>query len=70
MKNRIKELRHQNNLSQVKLAELCGCHSVTIKKLENHQVDSIKFHVLQGLCKALKCPLDRLFRMEDKDNVR
>lgn len=69
MKNRIKELRQQNNLSQVKLAELCGCHSVTIKKLENHQVDSAKFYILEGLCKALKCPLDKLFVSEDKDNV-
>ena len=69
MKNRIKELRQQNNLSQVKLAELCGCHSVTIKKLENHQVDSVKFHILEGLIKALKCPLDKLFVREDKDNA-
>ena len=69
MKNRIKELRQQNNLSQVKLAELCNCHAVTIKKLENHQVDSVKFHILEGICKALKCPLDKLFIREDKDNV-
>lgn len=69
MKNRIKELRQQNNLSQVKLAELCNCHSVTIKKLESHQVDSVKFDILEKLCKALKCPLDKLFINDSRDNI-
>lgn len=67
MRNKIRELRIKNNLTQAAVAKACNCHWSTIKKIETHQKDSIQFKVLKGLSKVFNCPIEDIFDFEESE---
>jgi DNA-binding XRE family transcriptional regulator len=60
MKNRVKQLRQQNKLSQRKLAELVGTNQQQIQRIETGQV-AARLAIAQKLSAVLKQPLDVVF---------
>ncbi len=60
MKNRIRELRRAQELSQEALAKRCGVSRQTINAIENDKYDptlALAFH----LARQLGCTVDELF---------
>ncbi|MCR5811444.1 MAG: helix-turn-helix transcriptional regulator [Lachnospiraceae bacterium] len=51
--NRLKEIREERNISQVKLAEMSGITRQTIAKIESDPQASVKVATLQKLADAL-----------------
>ncbi|MBD2146725.1 helix-turn-helix transcriptional regulator [Sphaerospermopsis sp. FACHB-1194] len=61
MKNRVKEIRKNKNLTQEAIAEFCQVSIPTIKRLENNRSSRIQVSLLSPLCKILDCTLDQIF---------
>ena len=63
LKNRIKELRTNNNLSQENLADLVGVRRETIVHLENNKYNpSLK--LAQDISKVFKLPIEKVLWFE------
>ena len=62
-KNKIKEIRQQRGLTQVKLAEMMGTSKSYISQLENGERDltQIRTITMTNLCNALSCSANDLF---------
>lgn len=62
-KNKIKEVRQQRGLTQVRLAEMMGTSKSYISQLENGERDltQIRAITMTNLCNALNCSADDLF---------
>lgn len=65
MKNRIKELREQQGLSQGKLAEMCRVSRQTINAIENNKYDPT-LELAFRLAKVLSVKVDELFFPDEK----
>ena len=65
--NKIKVFRAKNDLTQEKLAELCGLSRVAVNAIERsraHPRESTKLKI----SRALGCPVDDLFNEEGEIN--
>lgn len=60
MKNKIKALRHSENLSQAELAKRCNVSRQTINAIENDKYDP-SLQLAFDLAKVLKSSVDELF---------
>ncbi|WP_044893622.1 helix-turn-helix transcriptional regulator [Bacillus alveayuensis] len=65
MKNRIKELREQQGLSQGNLAEMCRVSRQTINAIENNKYDPT-LELAFRLAKVLRVKVDELFFPDEK----
>lgn len=61
MKNRIKELRIKQKMSQNDLALKSGLTRPYISKLENNEVEVVKSNTMIAISKALKKPIQSIF---------
>ncbi len=61
MKNRIKEFRIKQKMSQNDLAIKAGLTRPYISKLENNEVDVIKSNTMLAISNALKKPINSIF---------
>ena len=59
--NRLKEIREERNMSQVKLAELSGITRQTIAKIESNPQANIKVDTLKKLAHALSVEFYEIF---------
>ncbi len=57
---RIRNYRNEQNLSQEKLAELCGCHPTYIGQIERGEKNAT-LESIDRIASALKVPLSQLF---------
>ena len=64
MKNRIRELRKQLNMSQEELARMCEVSRQTINAIENEKYDPTLALAFR-LAKHLRTTVDRLFLFEE-----
>lgn len=64
MKNNIDKLLESNNKTRYWLAKEVNVTYPNLKKIADNQTASIKFDLLEKLCKALNCTLDELFTIE------
>ena len=62
----IKRIRKQNNLTQVKLADLIGYNEGTISNIENSSYQTFSLEFLYVISKALDIPMDEFFKDIDK----
>lgn len=60
MKNRIKEIRREKNLSQEDLAKLVGLHRVTISLIENDK-STPDGDTIAAFVRALNKPANQIF---------
>ena len=67
--NRVKQLRAERGLSQVKLAEITLLHDNTINRLENPEMDSVTLSTLARIAWALDIPITSLLGGDDADQV-
>lgn len=67
--NRVKQLRAERGLSQVKLAEITLLHDNTINRLENPEMDSVTLSTLARIAWALDIPITSLLGGDDADRV-
>lgn len=70
---RVRQLRAERGLSQVKLAEITLLHANTINRLENPELDSVTLSTLARLAWALDIPITELLigaehNNENRDN--
>ena len=64
LKNKLKEFRQKNNLTQSQLAEMVGSSKNTISSIETGQFCPTAYLALL-LCIALDCKFEELFFFED-----
>lgn len=62
----IKRIRKQNNLTQVKLADLIGYNEGTISNIENSSYQTFSLEFLYVISKTLDIPMEEFFK-EIKD---
>ena len=62
----IKRIRKQNNLTQVKLADLIGYNEGTISNIENSSYQTFSLEFLYVISKALDIPMEEFFKDIDK----
>ena len=62
--NRLKEVREERNISQVKLAEMSGVSRQTISKIEADPAAVFKVDTLQALANALGVSIEDIFYSE------
>lgn len=58
----LKNLRVQNNLSQIELANLLGINLEKVRRFEQSKQKGIDFVVLERITKVLNCTYDELFK--------
>ncbi len=58
--NNVKQLRKEANLSQEKLADLCGLHRTYIGSIERYE-QNVSIDNIAKIAKALKVPVKELF---------
>lgn len=66
--NKVKEYRKIANLSQEKLAEICGCANQTIWGIESGY-NSPSFNLMDTISKALKVPLIYFFNFQIDEQI-
>mgnify|MGYP002598761941 FL=1 len=62
IKNRMEEL----NITRYELAQKIGVTYPTIDKIYKGESTSIKFDILESICKVLKCTPNDIFKDDDK----
>lgn len=68
MKNRIKVLRAENNLSQDELAKKIEVSRQTINAIENGKFNpSVK--LAMRMARVFKCTVEEIFQLKEDDNV-
>lgn len=58
----IKRIRKQNNLTQVKLADLIGYNEGTISNIENSSYQTFSLEFLYVISKTLDIPMEEFFK--------
>ena len=58
----LKDLREQNNLNQIELANLLGINLEKVRRFEQSKQKGIDFVVLEKITKVLNCTYDELFK--------
>lgn len=61
MKNRIKEIRKQKNITQQTLAEKCNISISTLGNIENNR-NSPNIKIIINICKVLECTIDEIIK--------
>lgn len=64
MKNNIDKLLEINGKTRYWLAKEINISYNALCKLANNQTESIKFEVMNNICKTLNCTLDQLFDID------
>lgn len=67
MKISIKKQLSENNMTRYELAKRIGVTYPTITSIYNEESTSIKFDILESICKELDCSLDDILVFDDKD---
>jgi putative transcriptional regulator len=68
MKNRIKELRARDNLTQEKLAKLVGVRRETIVFLEKAKYNP-SLNLAHGIAQVFKLPIEDVFQFDDPEEM-
>ena len=63
IKNRLKELREERNISQEKLAELSGISRATISKIENNEETNVNTRTIAKLAEFFGVKPSEIFLM-------
>ena len=69
MKISIKKQLSENNMTRYELAKRIGVTYPTITSIYNGESTSIKFDILEAICKELNCSLDEILIFDD-DNLK
>ena len=67
MKIYIKKQLSENNMTRYELAKRIGVTYPTITSIYNGESTSIKFDILEAICKELDCSLDEILIFDDDD---
>ena len=67
MKIYIKKQLSENNMTRYELAKRIGVTYPTITSIYNGESTSIKFDILEAICKELNCSLDEILLFDDDD---
>lgn len=65
VKNRISDELEKQGKSMYWLAQQANTSYPTIHKLANNKTESIKFEILENICRALNCSIGDLFTISD-----
>lgn len=60
VKNNLSELLEKKNKSLYWLAQETGISYPTLHKISKNETDSIKFSILESICKVLECRIEEL----------
>ncbi len=69
MKINIKDKLKEKGITRYELAKRIGVTYPTITSIYNGESTSIKFEILESMCKELNCSLDEILTFDD-DNMR
>lgn len=69
MKISIKQKLNEKGMSRYELAKRIGVTYPTITSIYNEESTSIKFEILEAICKELDCSLDEILIFDD-NNLR
>ena len=67
MKISIKQKLNAKGMSRYELAKRIGVTYPTITSIYNEESTSIKFEILEAICKELDCSLDEILIFDDND---
>lgn len=67
MKISIKQKLEEKGMSRYELAKRIGVTYPTITSIYNEESTSIKFEILESICKELDCSLDDILVFDDPD---
>lgn len=67
MKINIKDKLDKQNLSRYELAQRIDVTYPTITSIYKGESKSVKFEILEAICKELNCSLDEILIFDDKD---
>ena len=67
MKISIKQKLNEKGMSRYELAKRIGVTYPTITSIYNEESTSIKFEILESICKELNCSLDEILVFDDSD---
>lgn len=67
MKISIKQKLNEKGMSRYELAKRIGVTYPTITSIYNEESTSIKFEILEAICKELDCSLDEILIFDDND---
>lgn len=67
MRISIKKQLNENNMSRYELAKRIGVTYPTITAIYNEESTSIKFEILESICKELNCSPDEILVFDDPD---
>ena len=67
MKISIKQKLNEKGMSRYELATRIGVTYPTITSIYNEESTSIKFEILEAICKELDCSLDEILIFDDND---
>ena len=67
MKISIKQKLEEKGMSRYELAKRIGVTYPTITSIYNEESTSIKFEILESICKELDCSLDEILIFDDND---
>ena len=65
MKISIKDKLHEKGITRYELAKRIGVTYPTITSIYNGESTSIKFDILEAICKELDCSLDEILTFDD-----
>ena len=65
MKISIKDKLHEKGITRYELAKRIGVTYPTITSIYNGESTSIKFDILEAICKELDCSLDEILIFDD-----
>ena len=67
MKISIKQKLNEKGMTRYELAKRIGVTYPTITSIYNEESTSIKFEILEAICKELDCSLDEILIFDDND---
>ena len=67
MKISIKQKLNEKGMSRYELAKRIGVTYPTITSIYNEESTSIKFEILEAICKELNCSLDEILIFDNND---
>ena len=67
MKINIKDKLEEKGISRYELAQRVGVTYPTITSIYNSNSTSVKFDILEAICKELDCSLDEILIFDDKN---
>ena len=67
MKISIKQKLNEKGMSRYELAKRIGVTYPTITSIYNEESTSIKFEILEAICKELDCSLDEILIFDDNE---